>query len=353
MEKTIYKLDSKGKVRVLTISAKDGHLSQVSGVLGGKLVEHTSLCTPKNVGKVNETTPEQQAIAEAFAKLKKKLEEGYFETVEEARKEEVILPMLAKSFGPEADKIDWKNAFVQPKLDGMRCLKKNTTMISRTGKVVDTLPHIKKLIPEIADYLDGELYAHGLSFQENMRLIKKNRPASIGVKYHVYDMVLPLPFQDRMRILISIIEATRSEHIELVPTFKVESIEEVQEYHAQFIGEGYEGTMIRWGDEEYKVNGRSSNLLKYKDFLDITAPVIFVKPSERNPEQGVVVCELPGFPDDKGVFGCGMKFSHEEREEILTNREKYMGMTAEIRFFEYTDEGLPRFPVCVGFRLDK
>ena len=25
----------------------------------------------------------------------------------------------------------------------------------------------------------------------------------------------------------------------------------------------------------------------------------------------------------------------------------------KIRFFEYTDDGLPRFPVCVGFRLDK
>ena len=29
------------------------------------------------------------------------------------------------------------------------------------------------------------------------------------------------------------------------------------------------------------------------------------------------------------------------------------GKTAEIRFFEYTDDGLPRFPVCVGIRLDK
>ena len=48
-----------------------------------------------------------------------------------------------------------------------------------------------------------------------------------------------------------------------------------------------------------------------------------------------------------------MKFSFEEREEILTNKTNYLGKTAEIRFFEYTDEGLPRFPVCVGLRLDK
>jgi len=48
-----------------------------------------------------------------------------------------------------------------------------------------------------------------------------------------------------------------------------------------------------------------------------------------------------------------MKFSHEAREEILRNKHMYIGMMAEIRFFEYTDSGLPRFPVCVGFRLDK
>jgi hypothetical protein len=48
-----------------------------------------------------------------------------------------------------------------------------------------------------------------------------------------------------------------------------------------------------------------------------------------------------------------MKFSHEERELILTNKHEYIGQVAEIRFFEYSEEGIPRFPVCVGFRLDK
>ena len=48
-----------------------------------------------------------------------------------------------------------------------------------------------------------------------------------------------------------------------------------------------------------------------------------------------------------------MKYSHEEREDFLTNKKKYIGKPAEIRFFEYTDAGIPRFPVMVGIRLDK
>lgn len=126
--------------------------------------------------------------------------------------------------------------------------------------------------------------------------------------------------------------------------------EELIKYHAKFISEGYEGTMVRWGKEGYKVNGRSANLLKYKDFLDATYKVIDVIPSESRPEQGVVSCYCE---KTKMSFQTGMKFSHEEREEILTNKTNYIGKTAEIRFFEYTDSGIPRFPVCVGFRLDK
>jgi hypothetical protein len=38
---------------------------------------------------------------------------------------------------------------------------------------------------------------------------------------------------------------------------------------------------------------------------------------------------------------------------MLAMKGEYIGQTAEVRFFEYTDGGIPRFPVCVGFRLDK
>ena len=48
-----------------------------------------------------------------------------------------------------------------------------------------------------------------------------------------------------------------------------------------------------------------------------------------------------------------MKYSHAEREEILTNKAKYIGKVAELRFFEFSEDGIPRFPVMAGIRLDK
>lgn len=348
MKQTIYKKDTKGKIRLISFEAINGEIIRETGVLNGKLIRNVTVCHPKNIGRSNATTAQEQAESEIKSAIKAKFEEGYFETIELAQTTEFISPMLAKSFKDEKDKITYP-CWVQPKLDGMRCLKNQEVLTSRENKIISTMPHIEKECLFSSNLLDGELYAHGKSFQENMTLIKKYREGeSEQVKFHVYDMVLPnLPFQMRYALLKTIV--AESKHIELVPTYKINNEEELKKYHMQFIEEGYEGTMIRWGEEGYKVNGRSSNLLKYKDFIDIACKIIGVRPSSRRPTQGNFICKLP----DGKTFKTGMKYSNAEREEILTNKDTYIGQTAEIRFFEYTDDGLPRFPVCVGLRLDK
>ena len=94
----IYKKDSKGKIRILHVYTQGAELIQESGVLDGKLITHRSTCTPKNIGKSNETTGEQQAVLEAEAKIVSKMVEEYFNTIEEAEESEIILPMLAKDY---------------------------------------------------------------------------------------------------------------------------------------------------------------------------------------------------------------------------------------------------------------
>ena len=363
--KKIYKKDSKEKIRVLHVFTDGSDLVQQSGLLDGNLVEHRSTAKAKNIGKANETSPEEQAISEAESKIETKMSTGYFNTIEEAEEKggaAVMLPMLAKSFEKESKKILWgKQVFIQPKLDGMRCLaviKDGTvTLLSRKGKVIDTVPHIVKSLEGLANQgdfvLDGELYAHGKTFQENMRLIKKHRPGETDdVTYHVYDMVNDESFQKRFVALSTLVTFIASDDpkapIELVDTNYLFLETQLPAVHAEYVGKGYEGTIIRHGKEGYAVNKRSSNLLKFKDFIDETYAVIDIVPADKRPEQGVVVCV-----GDKGQFNANMKMSHAERERILVEKDSYIGQTAEIRFFEYTDSGLPRFPVCVGFRLDK
>jgi DNA ligase-1 len=353
MDQRIYKKDSSGKIRYLSISTEGNMVVQESGVVGtNSPVYNRSACEAKNVGKSNATTPAEQAILEANSKITEKMRLGYFTSIEEAQEKggkDFLLPMLAKDFKKEMKKVTFP-CYVQPKLDGMRSLgSEDDGFMSRTGKAIDTLSHI--VLADLQDViLDGELYAHGISFQENMKLIKKYRPhLTEQVKYHVYDIVMDAPFEYRHRSLCYLLAKINNPNIEVVTTVLVNNIDEINHYHQYFISLGYEGTMVRHSEEGYAVNKRSSQLLKYKDFLDEVYTINEVWPSESRPEQGVVECVTP-----QGItFTCGMKFSHAEREEILINKENYIGKKAEIRFFEYTDGGIPRFPVCVGFRLDK
>lgn len=347
---TIFKKDSKEKIRFLTISTEGNKIIQVSGLVDSpNPITNISECRGKNTGKANETTAEQQAVSEATAKIKKKLEEGYYESIEEAEGGDLVLPMLAKDFVKEEKKVIYP-CYAQPKLDGMRALKDKLNLTSRKAKAITTMGHISRELSHLNYIFDGELYAHGDNFQRNMELIKKYRPGeSETVKYHVYDVVFPdLSFKDRLLLLESVFERNSLYHIELVPTIIVNNKEELLEAHKNFLEQGYEGTMVRHGDDGYAINKRSSSLLKFKDFEDIACTIVDVEASEKRPEQGIFICAL----EDGRTFGCGMRFSHEQRAEFLTNKEDYIGQTAEVRFFEYSTEGIPRFPVAVGIRLD-
>jgi DNA ligase-1 len=118
---TLYKKDSKENLRFLDISTDGSTIVQVSGLVDGNHVTNVSQCEGKNIGRANETTPEEQAEIEAQAKYTKKLKEGYFKSKEEATNNVVILPMLAKVFSKEEKKVVYP-CFAQPKLDGMRGL---------------------------------------------------------------------------------------------------------------------------------------------------------------------------------------------------------------------------------------
>lgn len=345
-----------GKIRSWRTWTEDSTLFEEYGLIDGKKVISSKVRKPKNIGKSNETTGSEQAISEMNSNIKSKMDEGYFTTVEEATNNIVILPMLANDF-KKTKNIDWSNAFAQPKFDGMRCLADidygKVTLYSRKGIIIDTLPHIEKELSKIKGkmILDGEIYSMELgSFQEQMKAVKKYREGiTEKLNFNVYDMISDKPFYERTSDLYDIlIDFDDNSSIKGVTTYLVNE-KDLPEFHKEFLADGYEGTMVRYGEEGYKMDTRSKNLLKYKDFIDITAVVTDVVPSDARPEQGILVCSLA----DGGEFRASLKMSHAEREEILTNKEEYIGQTAEIRFFEYTDEGKPRFPVCVGFRLDK
>lgn len=352
----LFKKDSKGKIRSLEIESFENTVQQTSGLVGGTLTTNVSVCVAKNVGRSNETTAEEQAIVQAMSKFEKKLKEGYFTNRIEAENSIVYLPMLAKVFSKEEKKIIYP-CFAQPKLDGMRGLNSNKGwLMSRSGNPITTLDHVQFVFPSPEHIiLDGELYAHGFNFQENMRMIKKYRPGVTEmVKHHVYDLISDEPFAIRQALLYRYVGSNPNFHI--VETIIIANKEELMLYHAKNIEGGYEGTIVRWGDDGYKLNGRSSNLLKLKDFDDLSLPLKGVIPSEKRPDHGRPYFNwvgATGHPAGENILGAGIALSHEEAEDLLINAKKYIGKTCELRFFGKSDKGVPRHPTMYGFRLDK
>ncbi|MHA2064820.1 MAG: hypothetical protein ACXABY_10640, partial [Candidatus Thorarchaeota archaeon] len=90
----LYHIDKNGNVRIWKVFAIDDTIQTEYGVMGGKMQLASKVAEAKCVGTKAETTPEEQAIKEAEAMWKHRLDRKYSLTPEDARLPSE-LPMLA------------------------------------------------------------------------------------------------------------------------------------------------------------------------------------------------------------------------------------------------------------------
>ena len=330
------------------------------GQIGGKMQDARTTAIGKNIGKKNETSPVEQAILEAKAKHKKRLDGKYSLTIEDAKKE-VFLPMLAGDFEKRKDKVTYP-VDVQPKLDGVRCIAywdgDAVKLMSRGGKQWECCQHIidelEGVLPK--DWvLDGELYIHGSTFQEITKLVKKLRPESVNVQFHVYDM--PRTYEDfkyweeRYDVLAEFKDMAQDcKSVTVVDTYQAKSEDEVYQLQSEYLEDGYEGAIVREADGEYRFGYRSRSLLKVKNFMDEEYLIAgFTTGVGRFDGSVVWVC----MTEDGQTFKVVPQGTMEERQEAYQNADKNIGDWLKVKFFELTDGGIPRFPVGLGVRLLK
>jgi DNA ligase-1 len=114
--------------------------------------------------------------------------------------------------------------------------------------------------------------------------------------------------------------------------------------------QGYEGIMIRFlsGDRSKYSNGRNSRLLKLKSFSDEEGTIVSVKEGKGR-EKGLAIFEISSEKCSKTFF-VRPEGSFEQRKEWFLNSSSLLGKKYTYKFFEYSDEGIPRFPIGIGFR---
>jgi len=353
---TLYKIDSKGKVRTWRMEIDGNAFRAISGQQDGKKVTSGwKYATAKNVGKVNATTDEEQAIAEVDAIYKKKQEHDYFADLKDANTPRYFNPMLAAKWEDIKDEIEYPVA-VQPKLDGLRAIAKKDGIWSRQGKQFLSVPHIEealaplfKINPDLV--LDGELYNHDLrdDFNKIISLVRKTKPSEEDlaesaetVEFHVYDLGhTDLTYFERAIALRQLIELNEPEHVILVEDLYATTEEEVDEIYGRHIGEGFEGGIIRL-DTPY-VNKRSKGLLKRKDFSDAEFEIVDVLEGVGN-WSGYAKHLTIRLPDGQ-TQNAGMAGTQEYLKQVLAEREEYIGGEATVHYFNVTPDGKLRFPV--------
>lgn len=334
-----------------------------AGSPDGKFTPKHTPVTPKNVGKANETTPIQQAISEAQARVLKQIDKGYVRTVEEAAapvtnglgKKKPQLSTDVRKVSPKVmDSLDWDTAYLQPKLNGNRGLYEEF-LYSRAGNEFKTLGHISNAVegtPLALVHPDGEIYKHdGTSLQVINGLIKKVQPGTEELQYWVYDLVSDQPFAERFRVLSEAFAASLltseqfKECVVLTPTIKVSSMADALFHHEKNIADGYEGSILRWGDDGYEDDKRTVKSIKLKPFEDHEFKVVDYKWATPNRDKHnndllvpVYVYEIsPGGPRGH-VTAPGDMYEKDEQGRSIDDQ---MGRMMTITHMGYTLDGIP------------
>jgi DNA ligase 1 len=364
----LYKRTATGAIQVWWQERSEGRYRTHSGQKDGQIVSSEwTVAKAKNVGRSNETSPEQQAESEIESNYTLKKKSGYRVTVSDAETSERFSPMLAKVYSDYAEDVEeifraGETVLVQPKLDGIRCIATKDGLWSRQGNPIVAVPHIyQALQPVFQDdpgaIFDGELYNHELKadFPRLVSLIKKQKPTEEDlaasrnmVQYWIYDSPRGMTKTSERVGLVHDVALTVGPPLVPVPTHTVTGTLDIDDLHGLYLQEGFEGTMIRLeGPYETK---RSKLLLKHKDFMDSEFRVadIFEGEGNRSGMAGYAVLLLP----DGRTFRANIKGERGYLRQILIGKDSYVGKDATVEFFHLTPDGVPRFPRVKSFHKE-
>jgi ATP-dependent DNA ligase len=384
-----------------TLKAPHGIIAEMwteSGISSMKISRSAATyIESKNVGKKNERNALQQALVTARGKYLKKIDEGStlnLDTVTDvavSNPTSRFYPMLAQKYEKLYAKIDFKDLFIQVKLDGNRCVAfldniksptyKNVILYSRQLK---DWPHSppndlvrKSLLQMLIDaydnermesiYLDGELYRHDLPLQEINSIVRGKGDAGENIEYHVYDHFYPHyekeGFAERNRTLKTLFDSfTKEQYIKLVKTTEIHSEKECDEIYKDALAKKYEGIMIRTANGPYEKSMvkkseqlRSKHLIKRKETYDEEFEVVGYTEGKSGKEKGMIVWRCKAKNKNGDTFNVVPNLSHKERYEIFKEcekkfAEKYEGRLLKVEFRGLSNKNIPLQAKAIEFR---
>lgn len=403
---TLYKRTKTSSIQFWEVGVQNqgeaAQITKTAGKLGtAKPTTHTEkVAEGKNIGRANQTTPYDQAVAQATSDWNKKRDEGYkspidlgISTLEENGKlafycngtrytsiTEVLENALSQFNTDASGNIKPMKAPTKPwkagsgisypqrleaKLDGVRATLvipeelSDIKFLSSSGKEYGNLKHLavivgnailegKWVIDQYPVILDGEIYRHGMTLEEINEAVRKMRSETLTLEYWIFDLPLHAGVQTvRTAAVTAIAEKIDSPMIKIVEGVNVHNDEEVKQHHDIWAQYGYEGAMLKSYEGIYQQGQRSSFWKKVKEFDDTEFEIVDHLLGQRGVEDLMFICNSDG-----GQFEVKMSGTRESKQKLydraLTGELK--GQSLTVKHFGYTKYNIPYLPTGKSLR---
>ena len=351
---TLYKLSTKGATQIIDMEIIGDTYTRTWGQLDGKMQTKSTTAKPKNVGRSNETTAEDQAILEAEAVWTKKQKTNY--STSQSAPVTVNLPMKVKVLQDQIKNISYP-CISTPKLNGVngtyRLVDDVLSLTSRGGEPLAPIPHLEfevRIAMEQlgSNELNGELYIHGEFLQDITSAVKKPKELSKRLEFHIFDIADSDAVYDKRRDLMIDVElATEDfEFVTFLTGTECEDMNDIEIHYNQCVAANLEGTVVKNLDGLYKHNTRSTNQFKYKKAQDAE----FKTSAYSFDKNGHVVFLCYVDSTCTTTFKVKPKGTNEERLAMAADADNYIGKWLKVEYEMLSKDGIPQKPVGIMFR---
>ena len=196
--------------------------------------------------------------------------------------------------------------------------------------------------------LDGELYLPGYGINEINSFIKNTElPQHYKLQFWMYDLCIEnmsaygrqIILTENFKNYIPLCLKTKEDHLNnnnkliLLPNENTNDISDAIRQRDYYISLGFEGLVIREKSAEYQFGGRRNNsMLKFKKKEDGLFEIIDIIP-EGHKRVNLGKFVLKNDINDE-LFECSYNATHEKQEEILINKNNYIGKKALVEYRE-------------------
>lgn len=254
--------------------------------------------------------------------------------------------------------LKWEPPFIcQPKYDGVRCRairleNGNYILLSSEENLIFSVPHINESLNSsgLNIELDGELYCHGMSFEEIVSITSRTvnlHENHKAIQFHCFDVVMEA---DQLMRLKKVVEIGHLNIPNLItsPYWFAESLDDVMRIFDTIINKGYEGIIVRHFANIYE-RKRSTLVMKFKPKKEDDYKIVGFK--EEISVGGIpknTLGALECLSGDGNIFSVGTGFSEDMRNYLWKEKDLLIGKLAKVKYQHITSgKKVPRFPVFV------